>query len=175
MYMHKPPEKHCWPLSLLSSSCYHCEKDTLLKQMQTTVSCEIWNFLLSSCILIFTLDIQALPALLVLTEHDWLKGISARRATLTFFGGGILLSCQTKMYSHLTFFCYFLFLTILQEVSPFRIKHVLLFVDARGWSMGVSRLDVFYRRLLLTKLFIGGWGKPEDLKRYEAFCHGPFT
>lgn len=31
--------------------------------------------------------------------------------------------------------------------------------------MGVSRLDVFYRRLLLTKLFIGGWGKPEDLKR----------
>lgn len=34
------------------------------------------------------------------------------------------------------------------------------------WSMGVSRLDVFYRRLLLTKLFIGGWGKPEDLKRY---------
>lgn len=32
--------------------------------------------------------------------------------------------------------------------------------------MGVSRLDVFYRRLLLTKLFIGGWGKPEDLKRY---------
>ncbi len=32
--------------------------------------------------------------------------------------------------------------------------------------MGVSRLDVFYRRLLLSKLFIGGWGKPEDLKRY---------
>ncbi|CAG5993378.1 unnamed protein product [Menidia menidia] len=31
--------------------------------------------------------------------------------------------------------------------------------------MGVSRLDVVYRRLLLTKLFIGGWGKPEDLKR----------
>uniref|UniRef100_A0A3P9NB55 Uncharacterized protein n=1 Tax=Poecilia reticulata TaxID=8081 RepID=A0A3P9NB55_POERE len=30
--------------------------------------------------------------------------------------------------------------------------------------MGLSRLDVFYRRLLLTKLFIGGWGKPEDLK-----------
>ncbi|XP_070818830.1 protein ABHD18 isoform X2 [Chaetodon trifascialis] len=35
--------------------------------------------------------------------------------------------------------------------------------------MGVSRLDVFYRRLLLTKLFIGGWGKPEDLKRIFAF------
>lgn len=35
--------------------------------------------------------------------------------------------------------------------------------------MGVSRLDVFYRRLLLTKLFIGGWGKPEDLKRLFEF------
>ncbi|XP_051277210.1 protein ABHD18 isoform X2 [Dicentrarchus labrax] len=35
--------------------------------------------------------------------------------------------------------------------------------------MGVSRLDIFYRRLLLTKLFIGGWGKPEDLKRLFEF------
>ncbi|XP_055014973.1 protein ABHD18 isoform X2 [Boleophthalmus pectinirostris] len=35
--------------------------------------------------------------------------------------------------------------------------------------MGVSRLDVFYRRLLLTKLFIGGWGNPEDLKRIFEF------
>lgn len=35
--------------------------------------------------------------------------------------------------------------------------------------MGVSRLDVFYRRLLLTKLFIGGWGKPEDFKRIFEF------
>ncbi|XP_069033712.1 protein ABHD18 isoform X1 [Embiotoca jacksoni] len=35
--------------------------------------------------------------------------------------------------------------------------------------MGVSRLDVFYRRLLLTKLFIGGWGRPEDLKRIFEF------
>lgn len=35
--------------------------------------------------------------------------------------------------------------------------------------MGVSRLDVFYRRLLLTKLFIGGWGKPEDLRRIFEF------
>ncbi|KAM9740468.1 protein ABHD18 isoform 1-T2 [Menidia menidia] len=35
--------------------------------------------------------------------------------------------------------------------------------------MGVSRLDVVYRRLLLTKLFIGGWGKPEDLKRIFEF------
>ncbi|KAJ8015164.1 hypothetical protein DPEC_G00023300 [Dallia pectoralis] len=35
--------------------------------------------------------------------------------------------------------------------------------------MGVSRLDVFYRRLLLTKLFIQGWGKPDDLKRIFEF------
>ncbi|TRY54649.1 hypothetical protein DNTS_031192 [Danionella cerebrum] len=35
--------------------------------------------------------------------------------------------------------------------------------------MGVSRLDVLYRRLLLTKLFIQGWGKPEDLKRIFEF------
>ncbi|XP_055368553.1 protein ABHD18 isoform X2 [Betta splendens] len=35
--------------------------------------------------------------------------------------------------------------------------------------MGVSRLDKFYRRLLLTKLFIGGWGTPEDLKRIFEF------
>ncbi|XP_026185709.1 protein ABHD18 isoform X3 [Mastacembelus armatus] len=41
--------------------------------------------------------------------------------------------------------------------------------NIRCWSMGVSRLDVFYRRLLLTKLFIGGWGKPEDLKRIFEF------
>uniref|UniRef100_A0A6Q2WUI5 Uncharacterized protein n=1 Tax=Esox lucius TaxID=8010 RepID=A0A6Q2WUI5_ESOLU len=35
--------------------------------------------------------------------------------------------------------------------------------------MGVSRLDIFYRRLLLTKLFIQGWGKPDDLKRIFEF------
>jgi len=35
--------------------------------------------------------------------------------------------------------------------------------------MGVSRLDVLYRRLLLTKLFIKGWGKPDDLKRLFEF------
>lgn len=35
--------------------------------------------------------------------------------------------------------------------------------------MGVSRLDVLYRRLLLTKLFIQGWGRPEDLKRIFEF------
>ncbi|XP_053259415.1 protein ABHD18 isoform X3 [Podarcis raffonei] len=35
--------------------------------------------------------------------------------------------------------------------------------------MGVSKLDVLYRRLLLTKLFIQGWGRPEDLKRIFAF------
>ncbi|XP_007951177.2 protein ABHD18 [Orycteropus afer afer] len=35
--------------------------------------------------------------------------------------------------------------------------------------MGVSKLDVLYRRLLLTKLFIRGWGRPEDLKRIFEF------
>ncbi|XP_066498969.1 protein ABHD18 isoform X2 [Hoplias malabaricus] len=35
--------------------------------------------------------------------------------------------------------------------------------------MGVSRLDVLYRKFLLTKLFIQGWGKPEDLKRIFEF------
>ncbi|KAJ8382451.1 hypothetical protein SKAU_G00032290 [Synaphobranchus kaupii] len=35
--------------------------------------------------------------------------------------------------------------------------------------MGVSRLDVLYRRFLLTKLFIQGWGKPEDFKRMFEF------
>ncbi|XP_061541437.1 protein ABHD18 isoform X6 [Phycodurus eques] len=35
--------------------------------------------------------------------------------------------------------------------------------------MGASRLDAFYRRLLLGKLFIGGWGRPEDLKRIFEF------
>ncbi|XP_010290569.1 PREDICTED: uncharacterized protein C4orf29 homolog [Phaethon lepturus] len=35
--------------------------------------------------------------------------------------------------------------------------------------MGVSKLDVLYRKLLLTKLFIRGWGKPEDLKRIFEF------
>ncbi|XP_075056084.1 protein ABHD18 [Mixophyes fleayi] len=35
--------------------------------------------------------------------------------------------------------------------------------------MGLSKLDVLYRRLLLTKFFIRGWGKPEDLKRIFEF------
>lgn len=35
--------------------------------------------------------------------------------------------------------------------------------------MGVSKLDLLYRRLLLTKLFIRGWGRPEDLKRLFQF------
>ncbi|XP_071609924.1 protein ABHD18 isoform X1 [Heliangelus exortis] len=35
--------------------------------------------------------------------------------------------------------------------------------------MGVSKLDILYRKLLLTKLFIRGWGKPEDLKRIFEF------
>ncbi|XP_078457093.1 protein ABHD18 isoform X1 [Lampetra fluviatilis] len=33
----------------------------------------------------------------------------------------------------------------------------------------MSRLDVLYRRLLLTKLFTHGWGRPEDLKRIFEF------
>ncbi|XP_066241191.1 protein ABHD18 isoform X2 [Saccopteryx leptura] len=36
-------------------------------------------------------------------------------------------------------------------------------------QMGVSKLDTLYRRLLLTKLFIRGWGRPEDLKRLFEF------
>ncbi|XP_066429857.1 protein ABHD18 isoform X1 [Eleutherodactylus coqui] len=35
--------------------------------------------------------------------------------------------------------------------------------------MGLSRLDILYRRLLLTKFFIRGWGKPEDLKQLFEF------
>uniref|UniRef100_A0A8C0IUW3 Uncharacterized protein n=1 Tax=Chelonoidis abingdonii TaxID=106734 RepID=A0A8C0IUW3_CHEAB len=35
--------------------------------------------------------------------------------------------------------------------------------------MGVSKLDILYRRLLLTKLFIRGWGRPDDLKRIFEF------
>ncbi|KAM5191703.1 protein ABHD18 [Mantella aurantiaca] len=35
--------------------------------------------------------------------------------------------------------------------------------------MGLSKLDVLYRRVLLTKFFIRGWGKPEDLKRIFEF------
>ncbi|KAM9329360.1 LOW QUALITY PROTEIN: protein ABHD18 [Gastrophryne carolinensis] len=35
--------------------------------------------------------------------------------------------------------------------------------------MGLSKLDLLYRRLLLTKFFIRGWGKPEDLKRIFEF------
>ncbi|XP_040274369.1 protein ABHD18 isoform X2 [Bufo bufo] len=33
--------------------------------------------------------------------------------------------------------------------------------------MGLSKLDVLYRRLLLAKFFIRGWGKPEDLKQFQ--------
>uniref|UniRef100_A0A8C5MB39 Abhydrolase domain containing 18 n=1 Tax=Leptobrachium leishanense TaxID=445787 RepID=A0A8C5MB39_9ANUR len=35
--------------------------------------------------------------------------------------------------------------------------------------MGVSKLDLLYRRLLLTKFFIRGWGKPEHLKTIFEF------
>ncbi|ESN99146.1 hypothetical protein HELRODRAFT_67498 [Helobdella robusta] len=33
----------------------------------------------------------------------------------------------------------------------------------------MSRLDQFYRRLLLTKFFVKGWGNPENLKRIFEF------
>lgn len=33
----------------------------------------------------------------------------------------------------------------------------------------MSKLDVLYRRLLLTKLFIQGWGKPDDMRRLFEF------
>ncbi|XP_015200341.1 protein ABHD18 [Lepisosteus oculatus] len=42
-------------------------------------------------------------------------------------------------------------------------------LDALLLLMGVSRLDVLYRKLLLTKMFIQGWGKPDDLKRIFEF------
>ena len=35
--------------------------------------------------------------------------------------------------------------------------------------MGVSKLDILHQRLLLTNLFIRGWGRPEDLKRLFEF------
>ncbi|XP_043530113.1 protein ABHD18 isoform X1 [Chiloscyllium plagiosum] len=35
--------------------------------------------------------------------------------------------------------------------------------------MGVSKLDILYRRFLLSKLFIQGWGKPDDLRRLFEF------
>ncbi|XP_041053418.1 protein ABHD18 isoform X1 [Carcharodon carcharias] len=35
--------------------------------------------------------------------------------------------------------------------------------------MGVSKLDVLYRRFLLSKFFIQGWGKPDDLRRLFEF------
>ncbi|KAI5623112.1 protein ABHD18 [Silurus asotus] len=47
--------------------------------------------------------------------------------------------------------------------SPFALRNALSLL------MGVSRFDLLYRRLLLTKLFIRGWGKPEDLKRIFEF------
>ncbi|KAJ8979879.1 hypothetical protein NQ317_017502 [Molorchus minor] len=35
--------------------------------------------------------------------------------------------------------------------------------------MPVSRLDIVYRKLLLTKFFVKGWGSPENLKRLFDF------
>uniref|UniRef100_A0A8C3PSV0 Abhydrolase domain containing 18 n=5 Tax=Neoaves TaxID=3078114 RepID=A0A8C3PSV0_9CHAR len=47
--------------------------------------------------------------------------------------------------------------------------YLFFFLDVSLLLMGVSKLDVLYRKLLLTKLFIRGWGKPEDLKRIFEF------
>ena len=33
----------------------------------------------------------------------------------------------------------------------------------------VSRLDQIYRSILLSKFFVRGWGKPENLRRLFAF------
>jgi len=33
----------------------------------------------------------------------------------------------------------------------------------------MSRLDHLYRSLLLTKFFTKGWGKPENLKRFDCY------
>ena len=40
---------------------------------------------------------------------------------------------------------------------------------AFGWNLNMSRLDHLYRSLLLTKFFTKGWGKPENLKRFDCF------
>lgn len=31
--------------------------------------------------------------------------------------------------------------------------------------MPVSKLDIFYRKILLTKFFSKGWGHPDNIKR----------
>lgn len=38
-----------------------------------------------------------------------------------------------------------------------------------GWDLKMSRLDHLYRSLLLTKFFTKGWGKPENLKRFDYY------
>nr|XP_048703269.1 protein ABHD18 isoform X1 [Caretta caretta] len=50
-----------------------------------------------------------------------------------------------------------------------RRRRALSACDVSLLLMGVSKLDILYRRLLLTKLFIQGWGRPEDLKRIFEF------
>lgn len=37
------------------------------------------------------------------------------------------------------------------------------------WKSKMSRLDLFYRKLLLTKFFSKGWGKPDNLKNLFHF------
>ena len=34
----------------------------------------------------------------------------------------------------------------------------------------MSKLDWFWRRLIVTKLYTQGWGKPDDMKRYMKFA-----
>ncbi|XP_017750967.1 PREDICTED: protein ABHD18 isoform X4 [Rhinopithecus bieti] len=60
-------------------------------------------------------------------------------------------------------------MTFLENMSWVFTRSPCLFPDACLLLMGVSKLDILYRRLLLTKLFIRGWGRPEDLKRLFEF------
>jgi len=47
----------------------------------------------------------------------------------------------------------------------------MLLVDGSALErdLKMSRLDHLYRSLLLTKFFTKGWGKPENLKRYDYY------
>lgn len=35
--------------------------------------------------------------------------------------------------------------------------------------MKINKFDYLYRKLLLTKYFVNGWGDPEKLKRWVSF------
>jgi len=47
----------------------------------------------------------------------------------------------------------------------------MLLVDGATFrrDLKMSRLDHLYRSLLLTKFFTKGWGKPENLKRFDYY------